>query len=449
MQRLLTGLLVLILFTVGQAHASSCLIAALENTPTSRFTDNIDGTVTDASTGLTWKRCSEGQTWNRTSCTGEPSAYRGSRAALQMAESLNKMGGYAGQDDWRVPNFKELNSIVERKCASPSINETVFPNTPYLTGFWSASPALTNPGHRWIVDFESGDSHIYGDFYYQGYVRLVRAGQDESRFELNLEGVVKTTDGLDVCAMVLASGKFMFSCNPAGLFSLPDLPSESDGTVKRQIYADGFFPKVDVLVGGSNDAVVLTRSGTCPNYNTPINPNVYPNISGKRIDISGSVNVGNNGDPVCAMVLANGKHMFSCDGSGGYALNIPLDKNGQFKLQVYADGFAPTVQTFDEFQTRSDVRMARSSECTETSSPSQSLPDSFIAVFNDYSARAEKKAIALALDSDGRSTWAYGFGYSSQDQANDGALSACRNELSKTPVNADCRLYAIGESVVW
>ena len=63
------------------------------------------------------------------------------------------------------------------------------------------------------------------------------------------------------------------------------------------------------------------------------------------------------------MVLANGQHMFSCDGSGNYALNIPLDNNGQFKLQVYADGFAPTIQTFDEFKTVNDVRMARASEC--------------------------------------------------------------------------------------
>ena len=44
-------------------------------------------------------------------------------------------------------------------------------------------------------------------------------------------------------------------------------------------------------------------------------------------------------------------------------LNIPLDNKGQFKLQVYADGFAPTIQTFDAFQTMNDVRMARAVEC--------------------------------------------------------------------------------------
>ena len=67
--------------------------------------------------------------------------------------------------------------------------------------------------------------------------------------------------------------------------------------------------------------------------------------------------------PVCAMVLANGQYMFSCDGAGNYALNVPLDHNGQVKLQVYADGFAPTILYFDEYNANNDVKIARASEC--------------------------------------------------------------------------------------
>jgi hypothetical protein len=40
---------------------------------------------------------------------------------------------------------------------------------------------------------------------------------------------------------MLASGKYTLSCNPAGVFSLTGLPRDTDGTFKRQIYADGFF----------------------------------------------------------------------------------------------------------------------------------------------------------------------------------------------------------------
>jgi len=47
------------------------------------------------------------------------------------------------------------------------------------------------------------------------------------------------------------------------------------------------------------------------------------------------------GTPVCAMVLANGQHMFSCGGAGNYTLNVPLDSNNLITLQVFASGFAP------------------------------------------------------------------------------------------------------------
>jgi hypothetical protein len=180
---------------------------------------------------------------------------------------------------------------------------------------------------------------------------------------VDLSGTVQSIDDQEICAMVLASGKFTFSCNPVGVFSLTGLLRENDTTVKRQIYADGFFPKIDVLPDSADETVVMTRSGTCPKYNPQVDPRFFPDSAGKWIDISGSVEVGQNGDPVCAMVLANGKYMFSCDGTGNYVLNIPLDANGQFKLQVYADGFAPTIQTLDEFKTTNIVRMARAVEC--------------------------------------------------------------------------------------
>ena len=108
----------------------------------------------------------------------------------------------------------------------------------------------------------------------------------------------------------------------------------------------------------------MNRAGACPDYNTLPDPGFYPNSTGKWIDISGKVIVGEDQQtPICAMVLANGQHMFSCDGSGNYALNVPLDSSGQVKLQVYADGFAPTILYFDEFKANNDVKMARASEC--------------------------------------------------------------------------------------
>jgi hypothetical protein len=180
---------------------------------------------------------------------------------------------------------------------------------------------------------------------------------------VSIGGTIMTESNTDICAMVLASGQLMFSCNPNGIFSLSGLPKENNGTVKRQIYADGFFPKIDVLTNSTNETVVMMRSGTCTSYNTPYESAFVPDSAGKRINIAGKVLLQNSQTPVCAIVLANGKRRFSCDGTGSYALNIPLDHKGQFKLQVYADGLAPTIQTFDEFQAVNDVRMARAAEC--------------------------------------------------------------------------------------
>jgi len=180
---------------------------------------------------------------------------------------------------------------------------------------------------------------------------------------VDLTGTVEDQGGTPLCSLVLASGQFMFSCNPNGPFSLLDLPTESNGTVKRQVYVDGFFPNVETLTGSTNETVVMTRANNCPDYNSFPAPGVFPGSAGKRIDISGTVLLQNTQTPVCAMVLANGQFAFTCDGTGSYSGNIPLDNNGQYKLQVYAQGFAPMIQAFDEFSPTNQVRLARAAEC--------------------------------------------------------------------------------------
>ncbi len=182
---------------------------------------------------------------------------------------------------------------------------------------------------------------------------------------ISIDGTVKTTNNLDICALVLASGQYMFSCSPAGVHALNNLPRETDGTVKLQVYADGFLPYITTVVASGTIPVVMTSSGICPNYNPPGNPGVYPGSAGQWIDISGSVHVlyGTTQVPVCAMVLANGQFMFSCAGAGAYNLNVPLDSNGQVTLQIYADGFAPYILNIDEFQNVNHIRLTPASEC--------------------------------------------------------------------------------------
>ena len=134
---------------------------------TNHLVDNNNGTVSDPKTGLVWKKCSVGQSYNSSSnsCDGTATTFTW-QAALQQADS-----------DWRVPNIKELSSIVELSCFRPAINEVVFPATPLLfSSYWSSSPFLGSRSYAWLVVFRYGGDYKYlkNDGF---YVRLVRSGQ--------------------------------------------------------------------------------------------------------------------------------------------------------------------------------------------------------------------------------------------------------------------------------
>ncbi|CAK0750061.1 conserved hypothetical protein [Gammaproteobacteria bacterium] len=131
-----------------------------------------------------WKRCSEGQSWSN-NCSNPAQSYTWQQA-LQVVKSHNDAGGFAGQTDWRLPNVKELSSIIEERCYEPSINNSLFPGTS-ASGFWSASAYAGYSDTAWYVLFSNGDAGYHGK---NGawQVRLVRAGQsfDFLAFNLNI-----------------------------------------------------------------------------------------------------------------------------------------------------------------------------------------------------------------------------------------------------------------------
>ncbi len=157
------------------AHAADCKTTNITPTaPDSRYADNGNGTVTDLTTGLMWKQCTEGQSSTTTPCdTGTTTIYTW-QEALQQAETINVGGGFATYTDWRVPNRNELMSLVEYQCHSPSINRNFFPNT--WTGSYStSSPYVNNPNGAWKVEFSVGA--VTTDWKNTTYrARLVRGG---------------------------------------------------------------------------------------------------------------------------------------------------------------------------------------------------------------------------------------------------------------------------------
>lgn len=140
------------------------------------YTISTDGTeVTDLATGLIWRRCAEGL--QGSVCTGTVS-YFTHQAALQHAASISSSTAVA----WRLPNVKELSSIVDISKSNPAIDSTAFPSTP-IYYFWSATPYVSNASGAWVAEFGQGKispggrGTISGGKILMYNVRLVRAGQ--------------------------------------------------------------------------------------------------------------------------------------------------------------------------------------------------------------------------------------------------------------------------------
>lgn len=173
--RTLTLLLVLVGTLSGGALAvdnQPCHDYLDATTPTSRFQDNGDGTVTDLWTQLVWARCPIGYSFSAgaTAAISDDSCSVSELLIFTWQQALIAIGDLEG--GWRLPNSKELATLVERRCYAPAINLVPFPDTPRGT-FWSASPLVDGTPRAWGVGFEFGTlkGHAISD---QLYIRTVR-----------------------------------------------------------------------------------------------------------------------------------------------------------------------------------------------------------------------------------------------------------------------------------
>jgi len=123
------------------------------------FVNNGNGTVTDTTTGLMWQQADDGiaRTWEQ---------------ALAHCEGST----LANQTDWRLPNTRELKSIVDDSRFDPAI-DPVFSCRSYV--YWSGTTVAYGPHYAWGVDFYYGDGG-WGNKDDTGYVRCVRGGPSGS-----------------------------------------------------------------------------------------------------------------------------------------------------------------------------------------------------------------------------------------------------------------------------
>jgi hypothetical protein len=157
-----------------------------------RYQNNGDGTITDLNTGLMWEQKIKGALgaeglhdvnkkfpWDSAATT-----------IWDWLEGVNTEGGIGlgGHNDWRIPNVKELQSIVNYGTFNPAV-DVAFNNNPGLLAtcgvadcsltaadsYWSSTTGAANASSAWAVSFFQG--HLVGFFKNViTFVRAVRGG---------------------------------------------------------------------------------------------------------------------------------------------------------------------------------------------------------------------------------------------------------------------------------
>ncbi len=108
-----------------------------------------DDEVTDNLTGLIWCRDA--------SLAEFPLTWQ---EALDFVANMNREQHY-GQHDWRMPNRRELRSLLSLQCKLPALPE----QHPFINVFngwyWTATTAAISPAHAWYVALD-GARMFYG-----------------------------------------------------------------------------------------------------------------------------------------------------------------------------------------------------------------------------------------------------------------------------------------------
>lgn len=134
--------------------------------PTTRFTDNFNGTITDNLTGLIWTtdaKLMNSPTYSYLDTDGTVDGRTDWQSALDFAAQL-RAETYAGQTDWRIPNIIELKSLMNYGATSTAawLTSNGFANVG--TYYWSSTTYTaydnaSNHAQAWPVDFSSGEKY--------------------------------------------------------------------------------------------------------------------------------------------------------------------------------------------------------------------------------------------------------------------------------------------------
>jgi hypothetical protein len=150
--------------------------------PSSRFTNNNNGTVTDNLTGLIWLRdagcfATVGGITKGTSAVTSGLTWANALTwsnALKNGDCTLSDSSVAG--DWRLPNRKELESLVDAQNSNPALPSGHQFGNVQAGYYWSSSSYANATNSAWVVDMGAGAVRSV-DKFIGYYVWPVRAGQ--------------------------------------------------------------------------------------------------------------------------------------------------------------------------------------------------------------------------------------------------------------------------------
>ena len=126
--------------------------------------------VIDLKNKVEWLKCTAGQQWSddKNECLGMAVKLDFKEIEEALIIINEELDG-----EWRLPDRKELESLVCKKCEGAKIDLNLFSNTP-AQPFWTSQRNWWSPKFFWSVNFFTG--HSYGRFVPEKklFVRFVR-----------------------------------------------------------------------------------------------------------------------------------------------------------------------------------------------------------------------------------------------------------------------------------
>lgn len=152
--------------------------------PNERYLNNGDSTITDLETGFIWMQCTVGLSSSTTPCDTGSIMKSTWGEALNYVQQLNLNDGYAGFNDWRLPNIPELLTLAEKACFEPAINLDLFPDVEPLVNYWSSTSDNTDRARAYSLGTYYGDDRrpLKSELH---YIRLVRGGPNTANYRIN------------------------------------------------------------------------------------------------------------------------------------------------------------------------------------------------------------------------------------------------------------------------